>query len=66
MNEHEQRSKSSSAGNLVNAQRRSEETRKEFSSRHAGRAMNTHEQVWNNDTSIQEAKEAPSHTNGQQ
>ncbi|MFC9353245.1 hypothetical protein [Arthrobacter sp. NPDC057013] len=50
----------------MNTQRRSEETRKKFSTRHAGRDMNTHEQVWNNDTSLQEAKEATGHTTGHQ
>jgi hypothetical protein len=66
MNEQEQPPKSSAGGNLVNTQRRSEKTRKEFSSRHAGPSMNTHEQVWHNDTSIQEAKEATGDTTGHQ
>lgn len=50
----------------MNTQRRSEETREQVSSRHADGAIDTHEQAWDNDTSIQEAKEATSHTTGHQ
>lgn len=46
----------------MNIQRHGEEARKKLSSRHADRAMNTHEQVWNDNPSIQEAKEATGHS----
>jgi|SRR6476620_2007055 len=66
MNQQEQPPTAQQEGTRVNTQRRSEETRKNFSSRHADHTINTHEQAWNNDTSIQEAKEATGTTIGQQ
>ena len=52
--------------NLVNTQRSDKETRTEFFTGHVGRATNAHEEVTNNNPSIQEGKEAPGHSTGQQ
>ena len=50
----------------MNTQRSDKETRTEFFTGHVGRAMNAHEQVTNNNPSIQEGKEATGHSTGQQ
>jgi hypothetical protein len=50
----------------VNTQRSDKETHTKFFSRHVGRTTNVHEEVGSGKASIQEGKEAASHTNGQQ
>jgi hypothetical protein len=50
----------------VNTQPRTKETRTEFLTGHVGPGMNPHEQVPNNNPSLQEGKEATGHTTGQQ
>lgn len=62
------------AGNYLESKRRSpvnylrprKEPRTEFVSLHDGRALNVHELVTNNNPSIQEDKEAASHSTGYQ
>lgn len=50
----------------MNNQRCAKEARTKFLPGHVGRTMNAHELVSNNNPSIQEGKEAPGHTTGQQ